>query len=132
LLVISGYRPIQHRTPPCRLHAPLPVALDEVPSLQIAPTLVVPVLFGHHGAPVGGFGGCGFAVGRTVGAGAVVGTSVGTGAAVGAGAVAAAGFCTIGKYDTGTTPSALAGRIATATKHTHAMMSAMTLRCFMI
>jgi len=112
---VLRYLPIQQLTPPCRLHAPLPVAVLLVPSLQIAPTRVVPVLPGHHGMPPGGLGGCDGVVGCGVMVGCGVGVSVEAGGTIDVGDALGAGVAsrrTIGKYTTGAPPSAFAGHAA--------------------
>lgn len=74
-----------------------------VPSLQIAPTRVVPVLPGHHGIPPGGLGGCEGVVGTGVNVDTGVGDALGVGVA---------SRRTMGRYEMSPMPSALAGHAA--------------------
>lgn len=74
-----------------------------LPSLQIAPTRVVPVLPGHHGMPPGGLGGCDGVVGTGVNVDTGVGNTLGVGVA---------SRRTMGKYEMCPMPSALADQAA--------------------
>jgi hypothetical protein len=109
-----------------------------VPSTQIAPTRVVPVLLVHQGFSPGAGGGgvkgfvvavgcgaaVGLAVGMAVGIGAVVGCVGGRGVSVGS-------RLTMGRYDTGATSLALAGQVDTNIMLTQ-MSTSVTMepRCF--